>query len=353
LAPSASGSFDQVTEAADVLVSVLVPVLNEEAHLPQAARAMLAQELDGAAEFIFIDGGSTDASAQILRQVAAEHRNVLVLANPHRRTPHALNIGLAAARGRYIARMDAHTIYPPRYLAAGIARLAREDAVGQVSGPQLAAGTGTWSRRIALALSSPLGAGGAGFRRELHEEVEVDTGFTGLWRAETLRELGGWDEEWVNDQDLELAARLRASGRRIVCIPEMAASYIPRSSLSGLARQYQTYGIYRVKSALRHPESLRRSQLLPPALTGSVVLATVPGTPLRRPAQGAVLAYGAALGVATMRSLPSAGTDALWLSPIFTTMHVSYGVGFIRGCLRFGPPLAALRSALRTSQRGS
>lgn len=44
-------------------VSVLIPVLNEEAELEQAARAMLAQELDGLAEFIFIDGGSVNSSS--------------------------------------------------------------------------------------------------------------------------------------------------------------------------------------------------------------------------------------------------------------------------------------------------
>jgi hypothetical protein len=41
--------------AQDIQVSVLIPVLNEETHLLEAARAMLAQELDAAAEFLFID----------------------------------------------------------------------------------------------------------------------------------------------------------------------------------------------------------------------------------------------------------------------------------------------------------
>src|ERR1700761_8702194 len=54
-------------------VSVLVPVLNEEAELEQAARAMLSQELDGVAEFIFIDGGSVDASPRILRDLDAHN----------------------------------------------------------------------------------------------------------------------------------------------------------------------------------------------------------------------------------------------------------------------------------------
>ena len=35
--------------------------------------------------------------------------------------------------------------------------------------------------------------------------------------------------------------------------------------------------------------------------------------------------------------------DAASLPLVFATMHVSYGVGFLAGCFRFGPPLAALR----------
>lgn len=86
----------------DVSVSVLVPVLNEAAHLRDAAAAMLAQEFDGSIEFLFIDGGSTDASPRILSELGASDGRVRVLENSFRRTPHALNIGLRSARGEFI-----------------------------------------------------------------------------------------------------------------------------------------------------------------------------------------------------------------------------------------------------------
>ena len=193
-------------------VSVLIPVLNEEAHLRAASDAMLAQDFPGRAEFLFIDGGSEDASAAILGELAASDDRVRVLANPARRTPQALNIGLRAARGTFIARMDAHTLYPPRYLASGVERLRRDDCAW-VSGPQLAVGVDPGSRLVARALGAALGKGGARFRDALEREHEVDSGFTGMWRRETLERHHGWDEEWLNDQDLELAAR-DPQGRR-------------------------------------------------------------------------------------------------------------------------------------------
>lgn len=328
-------------------ISVLIPVLNEEADLRNAAGAMLTQDFDGRAEFLFIDGGSTDASRRILEELAVSDPRVRVLTNPARRTPQALNIGLRAARGGFVARMDAHTVYPDRYLASGVARL-RSGGVDWVSGPQLAVGNSPGSRRVARALTASLGKGGARFRDPLEAEHEVDSGFTGMWRRETLERHGGWDDEWVNDQDLELAARIRKAGGRIVCIPEMAAQYVPRGNLRALARQYLTYGTYRVKTARRHPETLRRSQLLPPCLTVAAALSAIsPDRRLRTRARRAIGCYAGSLVVGGLRSAGEGpGFDLVGLPAVWATMHLSYGVGFLRGCARYGLPLAAVGNIL-------
>jgi succinoglycan biosynthesis protein ExoA len=237
-----------------------------------------------------------------------------------------------------IARMDAHARYPPDYLARGVERLSRGD-VDLVTGPALAEGHGRWSRRVALALSTRLGTGGADFRHSAEQEFEVDSGFAGLWRRETLERLGGWDEEWVNDQDFELAARIRKGGGRIVCVPAMAAGYFPRESLRALAEQYHRYGFYRVKTSLRHPESLRRSHVLPPGLVLTAAAAAVAPRRVRRPARAGVAAYAAAVLATSARAAPG---DTAALALVFATMHFSWGVGFLRGCATLGVPWRAV-----------
>jgi succinoglycan biosynthesis protein ExoA len=327
----------------DVRVSVLVPVLDEERHLERALERMLGQEgLDGELEILVVDGRSEDATKQIAERIAERDPRVRVLENPARRTPQGLNVGLHAARGEYVARMDAHTWYPPRYLAAGIERLRRGDAAW-VSGPQLAHGDGTWSRRVALALTTRMGVGGASFR-ESGEEREVDSGFTGVWRRETLLEHGGWDEGWPINQDAELAARVRAAGGRILCLPEMAAEYVPRDSLKRLARQYWRYGQYRAKTCRRHPESMRRSHVLPPALVLAGASALVPGG-AGRPGRLALAAWSAAAVAEAARAArreEASAADALALPAVFATMHFTWGAGFLAGSAKFGPPLQAL-----------
>ena len=338
---SESPDFDDTVD-----VSVLVPILNEAADIRDALATMRAQRFPGRVEFLLIDGRSEDGTRAIVEEVAREDDRIRLLDNPERGIPQALNIGLRHSRGRFVARMDAHALYPADYLARGVRRL-EQGGVDYVTGLQLPHGVDAGSRRTALALDSPLGVGGAGFRRRVIEETETDTGFTGLWRRETLEQLGGWREDWVVNEDGELAARLLKAGGRIVCVPEMAAQYVPRRTLRALARQYWRYGQYRVKTSRSHPESMRPSHLLPPAVTLVAVGALVPvrAAALLRFSAGlyAVVVVGESIRIGARSGRPG---DALRVPAVLATMHLAWGAGFLVGCARFGLPLAAVRSAL-------
>lgn len=326
--------------------SVLTPVLNEEAHIAQTIAGMRAQRFSGSIEFLLIDGRSTDGTRELIERLTAGDARFRLLDNPRRTTPCALNVGLRAARGEYVVRMDAHTRYPPNYVAGGIERLGRGD-VAWVSGPQLAEGADRGSRQVALALSSWLGRGEARFRVAGGEEFDSDAGFCGIWRRQTVERFAGWNEAWPNDQDTEMAARFRAAGERIVCVPELVASYVPRNSLHGLARQYWTYGQYRAKTSRHHPHSLRRSHVLAPGLALALTGAVLAPRRLRRVARGGIGAYASAVTAASVTAAREApARDAAALPAVFATMHIAWGLGFLAGSLRFGPPLRALAGLL-------
>ena len=323
--------------------SVLVPVLNEAAHIRDCVAAMRAQQLAEDYELLLLDGGSTDGTRELLDELAGTDDRIRVLDNPGRTVPHALNIGLREARGSVIVRMDAHTLYPPRYLADGLERLRRGDVVW-VSGPQLPHGVDAGTRRIALALSTRLGTGGAAYRHDAAGESDAASGFTGLFDRGFVERLGGWDEAWAANQDAELAARVRKAGGRIVVLPALAAQYVPRGSLRALARQYRRYGIYRAKTCARHPESSELRHALPPALVLATVVAALPLGPLRIAARAVIGAYGAGLmatALAAARRAPL--RDAAALPAVFATMHATWGSGFLAGCARFGVPALIAR----------
>ena len=137
-------------------VSVVIPVLNEEAHLGETLESVLAQSYDGLVEILVVDGGSTDGT----RAVAASTPNVRVLDNPRRIQAAALNIGLAGAIGDIIVRVDGHCQLAPDYLVRCVAGLARPE-VTLVGGAMRPTGIADTQRAIAIAMRSRLGAGPA------------------------------------------------------------------------------------------------------------------------------------------------------------------------------------------------
>ena len=96
------------------LVSVVLPVHNGAPFLHAAIESLLQQTFSSL-EIVVVDDGSDDGSLGIAQKFAASDPRVTVLALAHGGMAHALNAGVAASRGRYIARMDADDIsYPDR-----------------------------------------------------------------------------------------------------------------------------------------------------------------------------------------------------------------------------------------------
>ena len=325
-----------------VRVTTLTPVYNEEHHVRETVAALKAQDLAEEAEFIFIDGRSTDRTRAILVELATADERIRVLDNPRGQTASALNIGLRAARGEYIARIDAHTRYPAHYLWLGIERLERGD-VDWVAGPQVPVGTDTWSRRVAMALGTWLATGASNrWERDVARhgggEVELATGvFTGVWRRATLERDGGWDEGWPVNQDSEMAARVLRRGGRIVSLRELAADYTPRNSLPALARQYRRYGMYRARTTLRHPWTARAPHVVLPGVVAAAAAAVVAPRPLRSASRAAVAVYAGLVGLESVRATTDP-RDALALPLVLVTMHASWGAGFLLGLARFALP---------------
>jgi succinoglycan biosynthesis protein ExoA len=341
---------------ASVDISVLVPVLNEERHIRETVTAMQAQRFDGAVELLFADGGSEDRTREILLALAEQDPRIRVLENPRRRTASGLNVCLREARGEYVARMDAHTYYDERYLAAGVERLRRGDTEW-VSGPAIPRPVGAISRAVGLALASWLGRGGSRKWDEQADgagERELDTGvFGGIWRRDRVLAAGGWDERWPINQDSEMASRFIEHGARLICLPEMAGYYVPRDSLKALARQYFRYGYYRARTFKRHPQSMRRSHLIAPALVLALLAALLAPRRLRGPGRLAATSYAIAVaGTAASAAMrPGRRADGVWMLAVLPAMHLGWGAGTLVGMARFGLPVEAFARLARGGPR--
>ena len=87
-------------------LSVVIPAYNDAAYL-QACVASLCAGRTADMEIIVVDDGSADATAEVAAACAAAEPRVRVLRREHAGVSMARNVGLAAARGEYVAFVDA------------------------------------------------------------------------------------------------------------------------------------------------------------------------------------------------------------------------------------------------------
>src|SRR5215203_1759172 len=109
-----------------------MPARNEEQAIAAALESVLGQTHRNL-QVVVIDGGSTDGTRAIIEEWRARDPRIEILTNPVPNIPVSLNLGLAAARGRWLVRVDAHSTVPPTYVADLVARL-REGTWAGVGG---------------------------------------------------------------------------------------------------------------------------------------------------------------------------------------------------------------------------
>ena len=111
-------------------VSVVMPVYNGEKFVSRAIGSILNQTFRDF-EFVIIDDGSTDGTAEILDKFASNHdRITLITSDSNLGIVKSLNIGLDAARGEYIARIDADAESLPERLAMQVEFMDQNPDVG-------------------------------------------------------------------------------------------------------------------------------------------------------------------------------------------------------------------------------
>jgi len=291
-------------------------------------------------EVLVVDGLSTDGTCSLIEAYSRRWSHIRLLSNTKRTTAAALNIGLVRARGDVIIRMDAHNTYPASYIPSLVAWLQKSgaDNVGGVCLTIPAAPTPV-AQAIAVGLAHPFGVGNAYFRIGVREPQWVDTVPFGCYRRDVFDRIGRFDEDFVRNQDDEFNHRLIRHGGRILLVPEIVSYYRARGTLRSLGRMFYQYGYFKPLAARKLGRIFTARQLAPPlfviSLAGLVGAAGFWG-PMRWALGALLLAYFAAVVVSAIRGARTHGVRcALALCVVFPTIHLGYGVGFLKGVLDF------------------
>ncbi len=194
-------------------VSVVMCVYNGERYLAEAIESILQQTMKDF-EFIIVDDGSTDGTADILRRCAAADDRVRVVTRPHEGIIGAANHGCGLAKGRYIARMDADDVALPDRLAKQVAFLDAHPNVAVVGGAiQMINDRGVILETISLPQKD----------REIKELLPRQSAIanvTALLQREVFREVGGYRRAFAYAEDYDLWLRV-ADQHELANLPDL------------------------------------------------------------------------------------------------------------------------------------
>lgn len=316
----------------EIVVSLVVPVRNEEQHIGACLRSVANQTFPASStEVILVDGQSDDRTLELAEQHASEIPHFRILSNQARDLPNALNIGVRGAVGRYIGYVHGHSILPRDYVAR-VVQVLEERGAWSVGGRIVRRTDGPMHRAIALAVGSPIGVGDSSHNFSTMGGW-AETAFPGFWRREVFDRVGLFDPSMVSNEDNELSLRIRRAGGGIWYEPSIAVEYVPRSTLGGLFHQYRAYGLGKMRLLRKYRGGLRWRHVIPAAwvgglCVGAVVAVLVPDAALVW--AGAIAVYVAVI-VAT--SVRLAAKDAQWwrIALALGVVHLGYGLGTWQG----------------------
>jgi glycosyltransferase involved in cell wall biosynthesis len=307
-----------------LLVTVAMPVLNEEEHLEAAVIAVLKQNQVG--ELLLALGPSTDGTDTVAKKLAETDSRIRLVPNPRGLTTFGMNLCIALAKFDYLVRIDAHSEPDENYIQRGI-EILEETNSDLVGGIMAAKGKFLFQKAVAWAYTSRFGLGGASYHVG-GKAGEAESAYLGIFRLNALKRVSGYDESIVRGEDWDLAQRIKASGGKVWFSPELTVTYWPRSSWTGLVKQFYSTGVWRGDLTRRDPKRASLRYFIPPVLAVVVALSLFTGFEPFHIFRLATAAYLVCVVIVGFSSkLPP-------VPLVLATMHLSWGVGFIVGFLK-------------------
>ncbi|WP_181706066.1 glycosyltransferase family 2 protein [Chthonobacter rhizosphaerae] len=252
---------------------IVVPCFNEEKTLEGVVADLLRQVGFEKLVIAIVDGASTDRTAEIARNLAARHSNVVLIDNPHRLQSAAVNMAVQAL-GKdfdYLIRVDAHSSYPPDFCRVLVSEAMRTGADSVVVSMKTE-GKKFFQRAAAAAQNSPLGNGGSAHRSLQSGGKWVDHGHHALIRVKAFEAVGGYDPTFSHNEDAELDMRLAKAGFKCWLTNATAINYYSRETPWKLFMQYFRYGRGRARTIAKHG-SIKIRQIVPLLILPMVLLA--------------------------------------------------------------------------------
>lgn len=322
------------------MLSVIIPIYNEEKYIAKCLDSILEQDYPKEdMELLLCDGMSKDRTRAIIAEYQKRYPWIKLVDNPERIVPCAMNVGIGLAKGDVIMRLDAHASYEVNYFSAlaSALNLYGADNVGAVCHTDVLHKTPK-TLAIREVLSNKFGVGNSTFRTGIKMAQEVETVPFGCWKREIFDKYGLYDTRLVRNQDIELNKRIIRGGGKIVIIPDTYSTYLARETYKALARNNFGNGKWNILTVYYTKEirSLSIRHFVPLFFVLSLIMPTIVGVfwcPAFCVTALSLCMYLLALGCVSAKLAASKGLNFFYLLWSFITLHVSYGWGSFVGII--------------------
>ena len=319
------------------MISVVIPVHNEAAHLGALFEDLLNQDYPvDRYEIVVVDGESTDQTREVVGSFARSARvRILCLPNPRCLSSAGRNVGVRASRGEFILFIDGHCRLPgPAFLrqTVGLFEETRADCLCRPANLETA-GNKWFQNVVAHVRSTFLGHGPDSTIYVTDFKGFVDPTSAGaFYRRSVFDKVGMHDEQFDACEDVEFNHRVHKAGLRSYLSSSLAVVYRPRATPFAVFRQLFRYGRGRFRFMLKHRDAASVTQLIPAAFVGWLLVGALGSLAspvvaklylLSLAAYGAVvLWYSIGLGLRYgLRDLAAAPL-------VYVLMHTGLGAGF-------------------------
>jgi glycosyltransferase involved in cell wall biosynthesis len=323
-------------------ISVICPVFNEEKYIGACIESIVKQDYPkDELEILFIDGMSTDKTREIIAYYQKKYSFIRLLDNPKKIVPCAMNIGIQAAKGDIIIRLDGHALYPDNYFSQIVMwhkRLPDAWNVGGVCETKVVSSTPV-SEAIAKVMSDKFGVGNSTFRTGAEEEyLKVDTVPFGAYKSFVFEKIGMYNEQLVRCQDIELNKRVAHAGGAIYMVPAIRCTYIPRDNYKSFAENRYLTGYWVIKTCFitKTTKNLGLRHFIP---AGFVVSMIVPlllcfiWWPIALFSPFVASLYSAFMLIRSFQ-INDSKTNVFSLFKAFWCIHASYGWGSLMALVK-------------------
>lgn len=225
------------------LVSVVVPVYNMEAFLPETLDSILASDYPNF-EVVVVDDGSKDASYRIACDYAKKDQRVRAYTQPNGGACAARNQAVRLAKGEFILPVDADNLIEPGLIADSVKEILKDPSV-KVVAPRadfFGERTGEWKLPpFSLHL--------------LARKNIMDT--CALYRKVEWGRAGGYCESIIAREDWEFWIAVLKDGGKVVRLPEIGLHYRIRNVSKRVTDRSLKRHVVKTLNA-RHPEFFER-----------------------------------------------------------------------------------------------